>query len=230
MSEPHLKIAREFIQDRDFVSARKVLKKIPNDPTAKKWLARIDEIERKSTVKEQTLQPVELPIRLEVTMRNHLRKDEVVLWHEQPEPVIYSRYLNPDWQRAMFLITGIGLLLLQIYLHFNLISRDANSFFPPLILIASPFISLQIAQRRATTIHYILTNHQAFIIEKLEVKPISPINPSRIELVTERAGFESVIFHRYSGLSNLIIRKLPIGFLGIARADSVKKIISKYHR
>lgn len=235
MSDHHLKIAREFIQDRDFVSARKVLNKIPNHPTAKKWLVRIDEIEQKSAVREQRLQPIELPIRLEVIMRNHLGKDEVVLWHEQPEPVIYSRYLNPDWTIAMFLIMGIGLLLFQIYLQFILTSRGITSLFlvqvaTPLILIAGPFIRLPIAQRRATTIHYILTNRRGFIVEKLKVKPIQQIYPSRIEIVAERAGFESVIFHRYSGWWSLIMVKLPIGFLGIASADSVKQIISRYHQ
>ena len=235
MSDHHLKIAREFIQDRDFVGARKVLNKIPNHPTAKKWLARIDEIEQKSAVKEQPLQPVELPNRLEVIMRNHLDKDEVVLWHEQPEPVTYSRYLNPDWTIAMFVIMGIGLLLFQLYLQFILTSRGITSLFllqvaTPLIFIAAPFIRLPIAQRRATTIHYILTNRRGFIVEKLKVKPIQQIHPSRIEIVAERAGFESVIFHRYSGWWSLIMVKLPIGFLGIAKADNVKQIISRYHQ
>lgn len=235
MSEHHLKIAREFIQDRDFTSARKVLNKVPSHPTAKKWLARIDEIELENATSHQPLRPVELPIRLEVIMRKHLAKDETVLWYEQPEPVIYSRYLNPNWSIAMFLIIGISLLLFHSYLQFVLTSRGITNQFllqvaAPLIFIAAPFIRLPIAQSRATTIHYILTNRRAFIVEKLKVNPIPiPItHPSRIEIVAERAGFESIIFHRYSSWWGLFMVKIPIGFLGIGKTEDVKQIISEY--
>jgi hypothetical protein len=233
MSEHYLQIAREFIQDKDYASARKVLNKIPDHPTAKKWLARIHQIEQEAAIVNLVPDPIELPIRLEVILRNHLHKGETVLWHEQPEPTIYSHYLNPIWMTATYLIVGFLLLAVFLYLQFGLTNRGVTPIFliqisTPLIFIAAPFIRPFIAQRRATAIHYVLTDRQALIIEKLKVKPVSRIQADRIETVEERTGFRSVIFRRHSAWWNLIMVKIPVGFLGIAKADDVKRIIAKY--
>ena len=44
MSQSKLAAAREFIQEKNYRVARVILECIPNDPTAKKWLQKLDEI------------------------------------------------------------------------------------------------------------------------------------------------------------------------------------------
>jgi hypothetical protein len=156
-----------------------------------------------------------------------------VLWYEQPEPTIYSKYLNPTWMVGMFVILGFGLLAFQCYLQFRIFRGGVSSLFllqlaTPLILILAPFIRIPIARLRATTIHYVVTNHQGFIVEKLKVKTLSSKYAASMELIEEKAGFQSLIFHRYSGWWGLIMVRIPVGFLGIAKAREVKQIISEY--
>jgi|GEM_PF-3946781 len=229
MSEHHLRIAKEFIKDRDYASARKVLNKIPEHLTAKKWLARIDEIEQQNQIRNQRSEPVELPLRLEVILRNHLNKNETVLWYEQPEPSTYSKYLNPNWMIAMYVVMGIALLVFQLYVQFGM-SRGVSGVFLlyMVTLLVTPFIRIPIAYRRATTIHYILTDRQGFIVEKLKVIPIASRYASKIEVIEEWSGFKSVIFHRYSGWWSLIMIKIPMGFLGVSKADDVKRMIAQH--
>ena len=45
MSQAKLQAAHELIRERNFSAARAVLLTIPNDPTAKKWLTKLDEID-----------------------------------------------------------------------------------------------------------------------------------------------------------------------------------------
>ena len=123
-------------------------------------------------------------------------------------PVLYSVSHDPSWHNALF--------YLQIA--------------TPLILIAAPFIRIPIAKHRANNIHYIITDRQGFIIDNLKVKVLTVKDATRMEIVKERAGFTSLIFHRYSGCWNLIAIRIPEGFLGIANASDVKQLISKYWR
>lgn len=44
MSQSTLETARSLIQQKKYKDARKLLNTIPDDPTARKWLARLDEI------------------------------------------------------------------------------------------------------------------------------------------------------------------------------------------
>ena len=41
MTDEYLQVAKRFILDEDYNSARKILSKIPNNITAQKWLAQM---------------------------------------------------------------------------------------------------------------------------------------------------------------------------------------------
>jgi hypothetical protein len=233
MSDDYLQLAKEFIQEKDFTSAKKILKKIPNNPIAQKWLVRIEQLERRAEPPHTAPQPVMLPLRLETILRSYLTRGETVIWYEQPEPNIYSRYLNPAWMIATFEIVGIGLLAFWLYFQLFLNHGGVTSLFliqilTPIIFIFAPFIRIPVAQRRAATIHYVVTDRQGFIVEKLNVKTLSPRDLRKLEVVEEKAGLKSLIFHRPSAWWNFIMIRLPIGFLGIADADKVQALISHY--
>jgi hypothetical protein len=237
MSESVLKLARQLIQQKEYAQAKAVLETIPDHPTAKAWLKRLQEIEPQiqPEAAPSIPTPVMLPLRQEVIIRKYVSKGEIVLSYEQPEPNIFARYLNPSWMIAIFVISGFALLAFQFYIQFRTIRLGITPLFylqlaTPLILIAAPFIRIPIAKRRANTIHYIITNRQGFIIENLKVKVLTAKDATRMEIVQERAGFTSLIFHRHSGWWNLIAIRLPEGFLGIADASKVKQVVSKYWR
>ena len=45
MSQNKLAAAREFIQEKDYLLGRAILESLPNDPTATKWLTKLNGIE-----------------------------------------------------------------------------------------------------------------------------------------------------------------------------------------
>lgn len=233
MDDNYLMIARGLIQRQDYYRARMVLNRIAHHPTAQAWLSKLDEIEPTTTTNAEPLQAIDLPRRLQVILSEHLAPDEVVLWHEQPEPAIYARYLNPDWMLAMFWGMGTILLLFQLYLQFIATSRGITTLFllqvaTPIIFLLAPFIRLPIAQRRATTFHYTITNKGGYIIEKLKVRKVPITAVLSLEIVEERAGFKSLIFYRYSAWWSFIMVKPPIGFLGLADAQNAYDLIKTH--
>jgi hypothetical protein len=123
---------------------------------------------------------------------------------------------------------GFGLLVLFFLLNFVFTNRGVTSLFllqvfTPIVFLVTPSIWLNSAQRRAEATHYVLTDRQAYIVEKLKVKRVFP---TRIEVVTESTGFESVIFHRHTGIDGFFKVDNPVGFLGISGAPAVKQIVA----
>ncbi len=44
MPDPKLQAARELIKEKHYAEARAILKTMPKDPTAQRWLKKLDEI------------------------------------------------------------------------------------------------------------------------------------------------------------------------------------------
>ncbi|MEP7293481.1 MAG: hypothetical protein ABI835_16975 [Chloroflexota bacterium] len=58
MSNTKLQAARELIEEKRYTEARVVLKTIPNDATAKRWLAKLDEIAPEKSTRSSFVIPV----------------------------------------------------------------------------------------------------------------------------------------------------------------------------
>jgi hypothetical protein len=68
MSEAKLQAARELIEEKKYLEARAILITIKNDPTAARWIARIDDIRAKYDAKHAPPQPTYVePVRSEGT-------------------------------------------------------------------------------------------------------------------------------------------------------------------
>lgn len=230
MREHYLDLAREYIQNRDFDNARKLLNKMPDHPTAQRWLARIDDYEWKQG---RGRRRVELPPQLEAIIRFYVANDEIVLWHQQPEPVTFSSYLYPKQGEKGLMILGVVILISQILL-FLFVSRDRGPSTSSLMVIAmslyfilGPFVRESRAQSRAANTHYLLTDRQVLLVEKTNVRRIIP---TRIEVVPEETGLDSVVFHRHTGWRGWLKHDNPVGFFGIAGAEEVKRIVSSARR
>ena len=229
MREHYLDLAREYIQNRDFDNARKLLNQMPDHPTAQRWLTRLDEYEWKQG---RGRRRIELPPQLEAIIRFYVAKDEIVLWHQQPEPVTFSRYLYSKEGEKGLMILGVVLLIFHIMLNFVLSDRGATPTFlilisAPILFIVGPFVRESRSHNRAMSTHYILTDRQVLIVEKTNVRRVIP---TRIEVVPEETGLDSVIFHRQTGWRGWLKHDNPVGFFGIAGAEDVKRIVSSARR
>lgn len=77
MSNSPLEQARELLKARRFDEARALLQSMPNDPTAQKWLAKLNEMYPEQLTASQTPEPVVAPL-------------------PQPEPVTSATIAPPD--------------------------------------------------------------------------------------------------------------------------------------
>ena len=229
MTEKYLRIAKSLILEQDYDNARNILSKIPNNATAKKWLAQIDRLENKNLEIDSQILPVQLPPRLDIVVRNNLTQAETVLWYEQPEPHVFANHMTPDWLKTVIVPLGIMLLFLQIIIS----ESDSTSFIeiaPTLFATLSPFIREQILQRKATAIHYIITNKRGLIIEELKIRDVPPYLEIKVQVIDEVGGFQSLVFHRPPGWQQYIQYNTLLGFIGISKSkiEEAKHIMNKY--
>jgi hypothetical protein len=228
-----IETAREFIKRKRYAEAKKLLQEVSTLKVAQQWLERIHEIEQREN---NVVSKVVISNRLEEKIKKYLISDEEVIWYEQPNPAIFSQYMNPRWHTLTYFIGGISMLLVifaGLYVQTALTQR---TFIPPacylnifliIIFTLMPFFRELLARRRANAVHYILTTRQAFIIDRGHVDRILFTDKMEWETIPEKHGLSSLIFKRKQPLFNAFFVKTPSGFLGIKEAHQVRQMISE---
>lgn len=229
MSKLRLEKAREYIVSKEYDEARKVLLTMPENPTAKRWLQKLDEITRKTDpFALPTLEA--LPYTISDKGRRRLKviltHDEEVLWAGHPDEHRFaSKY-------TLASVSGILLTIVPVLGYERLIAADVSPYLITLISVIGIgiLITLLLAYARLCEQVYAVTNRRLIIITRDRATFYVKRNITQFRVVPWAENVGDILFAEqerqvYSGRNRQKLVVLDIGMYGVHNYQAVRTLI-----
>lgn len=225
MSESILAAAKQLLNDKQYDAARAVLNTIPNDPTAARWLMRLDEIE---PVRSTSYQPKAKRYEPDEESSEYVRSSPYIEKQlTKDERIVYTTK-HHGW---LIVSSAIRLFVLGVLLGFVLTSSSSSSGIVTVFTLFSPPIVFGgIFALVGLLVGYIVYSTSEFgITNKRIVAKTGFIIPRTFELnlhQVESVRANTVLLGYLIGFKNRVITGsggTKQGFVCISNADEFRR-------
>lgn len=228
MSRMRLEKAREYIKNKEYGEAHKVLMTLPNDPTAKRWLQKLAVLlEREDAFVMPTIEP--LPYEITSKSRQQLEviltQGEDVLWAGYPdEKRFIATYNSAIWVGALLivpaLLTACGILRGFLQINVGILALIG-------VVVLSIVLSLM---SRQTDQLYAVTNKRLILLSKGRPMSYGKRNITQFRLIPWQDNIGDILFAEeekrvYSRGNRQKLVARDIGMYGVKNYQAVRTLI-----